>query len=104
MPWCVRRPCGDPGLFSVFFEEGKEQKLAAGSDVLVRRKIVGVFCFLPVGMEAGLGELWGSREDVGGSLRIVRHEPPAFAAFPFVPSLGPLSPPLELGFAKLALS
>lgn len=64
---------------------------------------MGVFCFLPR-VEAGLGELWGSREDVAGSLRIVRHEPPACAAFPFVSWLGPLSPPLELGFAKLALS
>ena len=58
--------CGDPGLFSVFLEEGKEQKLAAGSDVLVRRKRAGVFCLLP-GVEAGLGELLSSREDLGGA-------------------------------------
>lgn len=47
MPWCVRRPRGDPGLFSVFFEKGKEQKLAAGSDVLVRREKSGSVLFPP---------------------------------------------------------
>ena len=44
-------------------------------------------------MEAGLGELWGSREDVGGSLRIVRHEPQRLQLSPLsprsVPSLLP---------------
>ena len=64
MPWCVRRPCGDPGLFSVFFEEGKEQKLAAGSDVLVRREKSGCVLFPPwsggwawraVGLQGGCG-------------------------------------------------
>lgn len=79
--------CGDPGLFSVFLEEGKEQKLATGSDVLVRREKSGSVLSPPrsggsarraVGLQGGFGR----------SLRIVRHEPPAFADFPFVPSLG----------------
>lgn len=93
------------GYYRVLTGKGKDQTLAAGPGFLVSMGVeCGSVCS-PTAQSRGRclescgapGSIWGR------AWACSEPEPPAFAASPFVPQLGTLSPAL-LGFAKLALS
>lgn len=95
-PGLCREMCSDPGPILFFIGRGKEQKLAAGSGILVRmgKSVEASVSF--AGRRMGLESCWALGRTWGRARSVVSREPPAFAAFLFVPSLSVSLLPLSL--------
>lgn len=95
-PGLCREMCGDPGPILFFIGRGKEQKLAAGSGILVRTGKSAEASVSFAGRRMGLESCWALGRTWGRARSVVSREPPAFAAFLFVPSLSISLLPLSL--------